>query len=161
MTIIRKINKEDYSEVCKLITTKEEFFLVCPRGTYPLTIAQIEALSKVRKELTVIEENNKIIGFANLYDYEPMKFAFIGNVVIDINHRFKGLGKKLINYMVSVAFENQNLPEIRISVFNSNTRAMLLYSGMGFTPYSIESKVDSSGLKVALIHMKKERANAT
>ena len=105
MSIIRKIKEKDYGEVCKLMTSKEEFFLVCPRGTYPLTIEQIEELSKVRKELTVIEEGNKIIGFANLYDYKPMEFAFIGNVIIDINYRFKGLGKKLINHMSEAAFE--------------------------------------------------------
>ena len=161
MSMVRKIKKEDYAEVCKLMTSKEEFFLVCPRGTYPLTIEQIEELTKVRKELAVIEDNNKIIGFANLYDYEPMKFAFIGNVIIDKNHRFKGLGRKLISHMIESAFKSQNLPEIRISVFNSNTQAMLLYSSMGFVPYNIESKVDNSGLKVALIHMKKERVNAT
>lgn len=161
MNIIRQIKQQDYGDVCKLMTSKEEFFLVCPRGSYPLTIEQIKELSKVRRELTVIEEDNKIIGFANLYDYESMKFAFIGNVIIEINSRSRGLGKKLINYMIEVAFERQNLPEIRISVFNSNTRAMLLYSSMGFTPYDIESKIDFSGVKVALIHMKKKRECAT
>jgi len=161
MSVIRNIKKEDFQDICKLIKNEEELFLVYPNGSYPLTVSQIEELSEKRKDLTVMEKENEIIGFANYYDFQPLKFAFIGNVIIDVKHRYIGLGKKLVTHMLSTAFEKHNLPEIRISVFNSNTRALLLYSSMGFTPYDIESKIDSLGTKVALIHMKKERERAT
>lgn len=153
----REATVEDFEGICGLIESKEELFLVYPSGKYPFTVEQIVELAQVRKELTIATESNEIIGFANLYDYDPGKSVFIGNVVVDKKHRGKGIGKEIILYMQKVAFEKFKLPEIRISVFSENTPAMLLYSGLGFVPYDIEERKDSSCKRVALVHMKKER----
>lgn len=155
MCIFRKATEKDYEGICNLIKSKEELFLVYPSGNYPFTIEQVKELNKIRKELTVIEENNIIIGFANFYNVEERKSAFIGNVVIDKNHRGRGLGKLLISTMLELAKEKYNLLEIKISVFNTNTPAMLLYLGFGFIPYNSEEKKDSKSNRVVLIHLKK------
>jgi len=153
----REATNEDYDGICRLIGSKEELFLVYPGGRFPLTVDQIKKLSKIRQELTVAVDENEIIGFANLYDYERNKTAFIGNVVVDRSHRGKGLGKEIISYMLNAAFKKHNLPEVRISVFSENTRAVLLYVGFGFSPYKIEERIGPNGNRVALIHMKMER----
>lgn len=119
--------------------------------------SDIAELSELRKDLSVLLDNNKIIGFANFYNFKPNNSAFIGNVIIDKNYRSKGLGKLLISYMLNMAYDKYNLPEVKISVFSENTRALLLYSGFGFTPYEIEDKINTQGKRVALIHMKKTR----
>lgn len=157
MCNFREAMEDDFQGICSLITSKEELFLVYPSGKYPFTVEQIVELSKVRKELTVVVEDNKIIGFANLYNYESGKSAFIGNVVVDKKHRGKGLGKEIVLYMLKVGYEKLDLPELRISVFSENTPAMLLYSGLGFVPYEIEERKDFDSKRVALVHMKMER----
>ncbi len=154
MLEFREVTDKDYERICKLIKSEEEMFLVYPSGRFPFTVDQVKELSQMRKELTVAVEENSIIGFANLYDYERNKSAFIGNVVIDKNHRGKGLGKKIVSHMLKVAFEKHNLPEVRISVFSENTRALLLYVDFGFSPYKIEQRIDPQGNRVALVHMK-------
>lgn len=159
MREFREATEDDFRGICKLIKSKEELFLVYPNGKYPFTVTQVRELSKLRKELTIAVEGNKIIGFANLYNYEPGKSAFIGNVVIDKKHRGRGIGKEIVLYMLNTAYEKLNLPEIRISVFSENTPAMLLYSGLGFVPYEIEERKDSNCKRVALIHMKMERSS--
>ena len=156
MCKFRPATEKDFAGICQLIKSKEELFLVYPNGQYPFTVDQVRKLSQTRKELTVAVEENKIIGFANFYNYEAKKLAFIGNVVIDKDHRGKGSGKELVTHMLKTAFEKHKLAEIRISVFNDNTPALLLYSGFGFSPYEIEERKDPSGKRVALIHMKKE-----
>jgi len=158
MCKFREATEDDFDGICSLITSKEELFLVYPSGKYPFTVEQVVELSQARKELTVAVDGIEIIGFANLYDYDPGKSAFIGNVVIDKNHRGKGIGKAIVLYMLKIAYEKLNLPEIRISVFSENTAAILLYSGVGFVPYEIEERKDSNSKKVALVHMKKKRS---
>lgn len=156
MCKFKEATKDDFEGIFNLIKSKEELFLVYPSGKYPFTVEQVEELYDVRKELTIATEGDEVIGFANLYDYEPGEYAFIGNVVIDKNHRGKGLGKEIVLYMLKIAHEKHNLPEVRISVFSENTPAMLLYSSVGFEPYNIEERMDSNNKRVALIHMKLE-----
>ncbi|NEO32265.1 MAG: GNAT family N-acetyltransferase [Symploca sp. SIO3C6] len=156
---MREATEKDFEGICKLIKSQEELFLIYPNGKYPLTVAQVKELSQVRKELTVAVEGKTIIGFANFYDYQRSKHAFIGNVVIAQSCRGRGLGKKIVSYMLKIAYEKYNLPEVRISVFNQNTPALLLYSGLGFTPYEIEERKSPQGNRIALIHMKVTRIN--
>ena len=75
-------------------------------------------------------------------------------MVVDSEIRGKGLGRKLLAYMVGLARNKYLLPEVRISVFSDNIKATLLYSSCGFRPYQIEERRDFSGRRVALIHMK-------
>ena len=157
MCNFRQASEDDYDGICNLIKSKEELFLVYPNGSYPFTVKQLEQLSTLRRELTIVTEGNEIVGFANLYGYVSGESAFIGNVIVDKKHRGKGIGRKIVQYMLKVGFEKLNLPEIRISVFSENTPAMLLYSGLGFVPYDIEERIDPNSKRVALVHMKMER----
>ncbi len=152
---IREVTEKYFEGICDLIDSEEELFWVYPNGEYPLTVSQVIKLSKERKELTVAVDGGEVIGFANLYNYQPYKVAFIGNVVIDKRHRGKGLGKEIISYMLGKSIEKYNLPEVRISVFSDNVPALLLYSTFGFAPYEIEERKTPKGIRVALIHMKK------
>ena len=149
----REATEEDFNGICNLIKSEEELFLVYPSGKYPFTVDQVSHLFQVRKELTVAVDNGEIIGFANLYNYEPEKSAFIGNVVINESHRGHGLGKKIVSHMLKMAFDKHSLPEVKISVFSDNIPALLLYSDFGFTPYEIEERKGPNGDRVALIHM--------
>jgi len=94
----RKATENDFEAICNLIKSKQELFLIYPNGQFPLTVAQLNELAKVRKELTVMVKDSTIIGFANLYNYKQNESAFIGNVVIDKNHRGRGLGKNCFIY---------------------------------------------------------------
>ena len=150
---LRKALEKDFKKICQLIKSKEELYRVYPDGKYPLTFEQVKEISKVRTELTVLTDNEQIIGFANFYNYKPKKSAFIGNIVIDEAYRGKGLGKKIVLYMLKIARDNYQLNKIKISVFSENTPALLLYTQLGFTPYAIEKRKDPKSNKVALIHM--------
>ena len=150
----------DYEDICKLVPNEHELYLVYPRGIHPFTIEQVKHLSETRKELTVaIDDARIIVGFANLYDFKNKERAFIGNVIIKNSSRGKSLGKRLIGHMLSAAFSKYGLSEAHISVFSDNVPALLLYSKLGFQPYSIEERHNYQTKRVALIHMKLERLN--
>lgn len=154
---IREAAAEDFEAIVRLVPSQEELFLVYPKGTHPFSVDQLRALAEIRKELTVVLKNKEVIGFANLYDLEDYHWVFIGNVVISRTFRATGLGRELIEHMVRVAFEKYGLPETRISVFNENTPALLLYASIGFKPYAIEARQNPTGKRVALIHMRLQR----
>ena len=151
---IRAAQEIDFIHICKLVKSREEMFIFYPRGTYPLTIEQLEHLASTRKSLTVVTHDDQIIGFANLFDFKTGQSASIGNVIVDPAFRGQGVGRKLVRRMLELVFEQLNLPEAHISVFGHNSPALLLYHELGFTPYAIEERHDFADRRTALIHLK-------
>ena len=151
---LREATEVDFENICHLFTSKQELFWIYPKGSYPFTPDQLRELNAVRRDLTVALHGDNIVGFANLYDFEPDSHVFIGNVVVAPEFRGKGLGRALVTHMSDLAKNKYSLPEVRISVFSDNIKAVLLYASFGFSPYKIEERRDYSGKRVALLHMK-------
>ena len=154
LMIIRDATEEDFKAIVRLVPTREELHRVYPKGTHPFTVEQLRELSAVRKDLTVALVNEEIIGFASFYGLAPQQRVFIGNVVIERNHREQGFGSKLVTCMITKAFEKYGLPEVRISVLSENIPALALYTDLRFEPYSITIRRAPSGRRVAFVHMK-------
>ena len=154
MIELREASARDYQEICDLIKSETELFMVYPTGTFPLDVKQLEDLSKERKDLTVAINDSKVIGFANFYNYVALKSAFIGNVVVKHRLRGKGLGRKIVSYMLDLAFKKHKLQEVHLSVFSHNIKALLLYSSFGFRPYDMEERRDHANKRAVLLHMK-------
>lgn len=157
--LIRKANQKDFPAICELFENPEEFFLIYPNGQFPMTISQLEHLASLRTDLTVVYSDKELVGFANLYDLKPNHYVFIGNVVVASSFRGRGLGKSITRHMLRTAFRDYDLPQVRISVFCSNTPALLLYSQFGFVPYALETRQNPQGDKLALLHMSMDKEN--
>ena len=151
---LREATTHDFEAIVRLVPTQDELFLVYPKGKHPFTADQVQSLAESRKELTVAVEREAVIGFANLYDVEQDKWAFVGNVVVAKEFRKQGIGRLLVSHMIQKAFDKYGVNEARISVFNDNTPALLLYAGMNFKPYAVEERTNPSGMRVGLIHMR-------
>ncbi len=151
---LREATTADFEAIVRLVPTEEELFLVYPKGHHPFSINQLHSLATKRKELTVAVNHGEVIGFANLYDVVPDEYAFVGNVVVAKNSRGQGVGRQLVSRMVQQAFDKYGVREARLSVFNDNTPALLLYAGMKFKPYAVEERINPAGMRVGLIHMK-------
>jgi ribosomal protein S18 acetylase RimI-like enzyme len=149
----------DFPGICELLGNKDEFFLIYPRGSWPFNVAQLQRLAAERKELTVARAGAAVIGFANLYGFEPGRRALIGNVVVAGSWRGRGVGRRMVAHMLELIFHKYALAEAHISVFAHNSPALLLYAGFGFRPYAVRRKIDFSGTKVALLHLKLPRAD--
>jgi ribosomal protein S18 acetylase RimI-like enzyme len=153
---IRDASEADIEDICRLFISEQELFWIFPKGRYPFTPDQLAELYAVRRDLTVATHEDEVVGFANLYDFKPGSHVFIGNVVVAREYRGRGLGRTLVAHMLCLIRNKYSLPQVRISVFSDNTRALLLYSSIGFSPYTIEERRDFSGKRVALVHMKLE-----
>ncbi|MCU7842736.1 MAG: GNAT family N-acetyltransferase [Candidatus Thiodiazotropha sp. (ex Monitilora ramsayi)] len=154
MCEIRQATEKDYAFICRLVTSKSELYRIYPGGSYPLTIEQLSEIAKVRSDLSVVTQENRIIGFANLYNFEANHSAFIGNVIVDRKQRGRGIGKRLVRHMLGLAFDKHRLSTVKISVFGDNSSALLLYTSLGFRPYAVEERINPEGRRTALIHMR-------
>lgn len=80
--------------------------------------------------------DNKIIGFAALYEmnYEECKF---GRLLVDRKvYKESGLGKFILQEMISLARELFQLKKIKLEVFSDNIPAVRIYTQCGFKIYS-------------------------
>jgi ribosomal protein S18 acetylase RimI-like enzyme len=151
---LREATTSDFDAIVRLIPTEDELFRVYPKGKHPFTLEQVQSLAESREELTIAVDGGEVVAFANLYNVIQGKSAFIGNVVVAKKWRGQGVGRLLICHMIRQAFDKYNVGETRISVFNDNTPALLLYAGMNFKPYAVEERTNLLGERVGLIHMR-------
>ncbi|MEW8657546.1 MAG: GNAT family N-acetyltransferase [Candidatus Thiodiazotropha endolucinida] len=142
-----------FGRIVELFTTPEELFLIFPSGSWPFDKAQLERLSRERRDFTVVLDNGQVIGFANLYTSIAGDRYFIGNVVISDTYRGQGIGRRLVRHMCDRIFDRY-ASTVYISVFTDNTPALLLYASLGFMPYDIEQRTTPNGDSVALLHMR-------
>ena len=156
---IRKARQDDFKHICQIMTSEEELFLVYPKGTYPLTTEQLEHLAKVRQDLTVVTDQQKIIGFCSLFDFTPGTSAFIGNLIVDQTYRRRAIGKKMVAWLLELIFDRYDLPEAHLYVFSHNTPALALYTKFGFTSYDTIDWKDARGKSHDLILMKLSRTD--
>ncbi len=155
--LIRSASEADFPAIADLITGPDEMFRVFPAGRWPLNVRQIHRLAEQRMNLTVGSIEDKVVAFANLYDVQPGKWAFIGNVVVQEAHRGRGAGRALVGHMLDLVYVRHALPEARISVFSDNMPALQLYESMGFDEYDRESRKDPRDRWVTLLHLKLDR----
>ena len=89
---------------------------------------KLEDISPFAYEITYIEDN-KILGslkYSLIYDRME-----IDNIIVEPSHRGKGIGNKLMSYLISVAIENR-VDNITLEVRVSNDIARNLYKKFGF-----------------------------
>ncbi|MEW8231152.1 MAG: GNAT family N-acetyltransferase [Candidatus Thiodiazotropha endolucinida] len=142
-----------FEGIVELFTTPEEFFLIYPSGTWPFDKAQLERLSRERRDFTVVLDTGRVIGFANLYTSIAGDRYFIGNLVISDTYRGQGIGRRLVRHMCDRIFDRY-ASTVYISVFTDNTPALLLYASLGFMPFDIERRTTPKGDSAALLHMR-------
>lgn len=145
-------NESHFDGICALVSSAEQLYLIHPNAVYPWDHQQLFKLMDERQDLTVLLENDQVVGFANLYKVMATQSAFLGNVVIAHSHRGRGLGKALVAHMATICTQKyQATPHL--AVFNDNTAALLLYAQMGFVPYALEARQTLANKPTALLMM--------
>ena len=149
----RDVREEDYPGICRMVRDEEELFLANDKGTYPFTVEQLKELLRRREEPTALMAEGVLAGFADFYRLRKARSVFIGNVMIDPAHRGKGLGRRLMEHMIRLAFVDHDLPKVRVHVYSRNQAALLLYGQLGFKPYGMKIKPDYRGKPAVLLSL--------
>ncbi len=151
----RPLIAQDLPLLCSFPQNEEELFYLFPTASYPLTSDQLLRAIAQRKSPTVVEEAGQVVAYADLFRVKNGTYTNIGNVMVAPQARGRGVGHYLIEQMVCIAGAINGARRVRVSCFNHNTAAMLLYAKLGFVPYGMEERTDWQGRRVALIHLRK------
>ena len=103
----------------------------------------IDMLKNPEEFLFVIEEDNKILGYAALRIKDKVtKTIWIDEIIIDGNYRNKGYGKKMIEQINTFAKENE-CKRIELNCWSFNENALNFYNKLGFVEQRVifEKKV--------------------
>lgn len=153
--MIREMNLNDYEDVRILVKQIHELHLSNRPDIYndgesfPKEYFE-KVLSDANNLNYVYVENKKIVGVLNatlqhtnpLPIIKPRTYYFIENLVVDKNHRRKGIAKKLFNYLTLKAKEN-NIDSIELNVWSFNTEAIKFYESMGMNIKNIRMEIKS------------------
>lgn len=153
----RKAVSADYAAICAFPKDSMEVFFMSPKLEYPRTSDQLEQAAQGREKLTVIlNEDEQVIGYANLYYQHEQDLYWLGNVIVSPDDRGKGAAEFLIRTMLAAAKKDLKLRELHLVCHNVNTKGMLLYSRLGFKPYEIVKRTGPQESTIAGIFMKIE-----
>ena len=100
-----------------------------------------------RAEVLVAVVNNEIVGsgYAKTLPAEPFQkyteYAYLGFMYVKPEFRGQGINQKILNRLIDWA-KSQNLTEIRLEVYDKNTRAKHSYLKAGFKPNLLEMRLE-------------------
>lgn len=157
----RPVAEQDIQEICGFAQDEQELFFYFPKAQFPLTQTQLRQAIADRADATVVELDGEVVAFANFYRWETEGRCSIGNVVVAPAARRRGAARYLMERMIYLALTKYRAREVTVSCFNQNVAGLLLYPKLGFEPFAVEERVDPQGSRVALIHMRLLRANAS
>lgn len=104
----------------------------------------IKRINNQEETIFVIEDNNKVIGYASIeLKNKISKTIWINEIMVDTNHQNKGRGTLLINEIYKFAKEN-DAKRIELNCWSFNKEALEFYNKLGFKEQRIifEKKVD-------------------
>lgn len=83
--------------------------------------------------LAICNESNKVIGFIDLFDFDPKhRRAGIGIVILDKADRNSGHGSEAVSLLCKYAFKVLNLNQVYANVGEDNRASIQLFKKMGF-----------------------------
>ncbi|UCD61860.1 MAG: GNAT family N-acetyltransferase [Flavobacteriaceae bacterium] len=83
--------------------------------------------------LAICNGTNKVIGFIDLFDFDPKhRRAGIGIVILDKSDRKNGHGSEAVSLLCEYAFKVLNLNQVYANVGEDNQASVQLFKKMGF-----------------------------
>ncbi len=102
-----------------------------------------------KKEMFVVELGEEIVGFGHVCSGEIIA------IFVDPVHQGVGIGKRLLNYALPIAFDNTS--DVTLE---ATPNAFEFYKKCGFIKIS-DGKVIRNGIELEVVKMKYDKKNAT
>lgn len=156
--MIRKVEGKDYNSVKKLVLQVHKLHVENRPDIYldnePMPLEYFnEIITDDNLNMFVYEEDERILGLLEMSIKnnkanpiaQKRKTIFIEDIVVDVDNRKKGIGKKLYQYAVEIA-KQEEADAIELNVWSFNESAIKFYESLGMTAKNIklESLLNSS-----------------
>lgn len=129
-------NNPDFWEVSSTQTPFSKFIL-----TKYLENSYQDIYEAKQLRLVIVHiEDNKTIGFVDLFDYSPQhQRAGIGVLIID-KYQNKGYAKEALELFITYAFKQLNLHQIYANIATSNKHSIRLFENLSFQKIGIQKE---------------------
>ena len=147
MIKLEKFTEEDFDRLINWIKSEDELILFAGTGfRFPLTKEQLSV--HIRSDLSqiykVVDSGSKeVIGHCELNDInKSSKSARVCRMLIgDTANRGKGFGRKTLQKLINVAFNELSLNNLTLKVYENNASAVKCYTNCGF---EVKGKIHKS-----------------
>jgi len=127
-------NNQDIWEISGTITPYSKHALKLYLDNAHRDIYEVKQL-----RLCICAMDDEVIGLIDLFDFDPKNLrAGMGIVVLEEQHRNKGVGAQAINALCRYAFSILNLRQIYANVGEENTTSIHLFEKLGFKQVGIK-----------------------
>lgn len=133
MLRLRPYNKNDAQTILSWINDEKAFYkwTAGVLGDYPISVEQFNTVSNLMA-FTAIDDN-EIVGFFTMRrpneSFEELRFGF---VIVDLEKRGQGYGKKMLKLGLKYAKEIFGASKVSLGVFENNESAYYCYKAVGF-----------------------------
>ncbi|MCX7920733.1 MAG: GNAT family N-acetyltransferase [Clostridia bacterium] len=145
MVRIELLEEDDFSTIVKWNKGKNADFLyqwAGPGYDYPITEEMIRKRIEngANREgadtyiYKIIDDSKQVmLGTIELFRIDRVnKSASIGRFLVDERYRGRGLGQIILKKFINIGFEEFNLQELMLRVFDFNNAATICYEKVGF-----------------------------
>lgn len=135
-----------YNHLFQLMEEMEPHYMKTPEGEELFLISVLSGENNLIA--FVYEEEEEILGFviANLREspeysnFIPQQAVYLVDIVVDEQHRGKGVGTALIDRVKEWGVENE-VDYFELTVLSANKAAIKLYKREGLTPFSVNMRM--------------------
>ena len=90
------------------------------------------------KSIIVADLDSKVIGYLAFISYhiENTSYLYLDDFCVDSNYRNRGIGTKLVEWIINYAKEN-DFDNLKLHVDENNIKALSFYNKSGFIPINL------------------------
>ncbi|UXY16175.1 GNAT family N-acetyltransferase [Chitiniphilus purpureus] len=138
---LRPAQPADLACIASWVADAETLYRMLPRASFPLSVAQLQAVLTQCHGASVLEVDGAPVGFAGFIEHAPAAQATLSSVIVDPARRRQGWGRALIEAMCALA-ASLGARRINATCFDRNLPALTLYQAAGFQPAGWEMRID-------------------
>jgi RimJ/RimL family protein N-acetyltransferase len=141
IVMIRTAQIEDAQAVLDIhreVISEKDYFIAVSEEFNKTVEEHEEWIKKIieheRETMFVADINGKVAGWIVFLSQERKRMHHTGSIAIMLqkDHRNKGIGKLLINEILSWATQHPVIEKVSLATFSTNSRAIELYKKLGF-----------------------------
>lgn len=125
-------------DIQREVINEKDYFIAVPEEFIKSVEEHQEWIKKIieheRETMFVAEINGEVVGWIVFKSQERRRMHHTGSIAIMIqkDYRNKGIGKLLINEILSWASQHPVIEKVSLGTFSTNSRAIELYRKLGF-----------------------------
>ncbi|MEH7342529.1 GNAT family N-acetyltransferase [Bacillus sp. JJ1532] len=139
--MIRTVRIEDAEAILDIhreVINEKDYFIAVSEEFNKTVEEHKEWITKIieheRETMFVAEMNGRVVGWIVFQSQERQRMHHTGSIAIMLqkDYRNKGIGKLLINEILSWVAQHPVIEKVSLGTFSTNSRAIELYKKLGF-----------------------------